>query len=145
MRPVEIRLKATRPVPDSRRMYVAKCDGGTRAWLDGQSKMGDYFVASFQEFGAFCLACDQENPVIGPVHYKPGSNLSFTASDGNGSGIDEDRSSVFINHEWVPLEWNPKTRKFSLHKKYLTTGGGQIEIRILDKSGNESTRTLNYN
>lgn len=137
MRPLEIAIKPSRPILDSTKIFVAKCDGGIRTWLDGQKKLGDFYHANSIELGKFCLACDQAIPTAGGIQYKAGGSLSFTASDSGGSGLDEDRSAVFINGEWVPAIWQPKSGSFKIPPRFIPIGKKEIEIIVKDRVGNE--------
>lgn len=141
MRPLEIGIKPGRPIPDSSKIFVAKCEGSERKWLEGQSKLGEYYHANSIEFGKFCLACDQTIPIAGSIQYKAGGNLSFTASDSGGSGLDEDKSAVFINGEWVPAIWQPKSGSFKVLSRFIPSGKKEIEIILKDRVGNEYRRT----
>jgi len=145
LRPVEIGLEASRPVPESTKIFVAKVEGNTRVWLEGQQRDGSYYFARSIDFGKFCLAYDPVAPVASIVQYKVGANLSFSASDNGGSGLDEDKSAVWINEEWVPAVWQPKSNSFKVLAKFIPSGNKRIKIILRDRVGNTSIKSFELN
>lgn len=141
MKGIRIGIQASKPIADSSCVYVANCAGGKRTRLDGQEKIGDLYYAHSPDFGVFCLACDQVKPTLGVCNFKSGQNiqalkqLTFSASD-NGSGIDEDRTSVFAGDVWIPAAWDHKLQKFKVETALLPKGSFELRIELRDKTGN---------
>lgn len=145
MKAGEIRIRATRPIPNPNQMFVANCEGSQAAYLENQIRSGDYYGASFSEFGSFCLACDQKAPVISSVTYKPGGSIQFSISDSGGAGLEENSVAVFVNEIWLPAELksgNTSQQKRSIDAHLLPKGLKSLEIQVSDRVGNKAVKKM---
>jgi len=143
MKAIELTIQATRPIADSSCIYLARCEGNDRKWMEEQSLTEYGFSAQTTEWGTYCLACDKSNPKIGSMNFKNEQNISslktltFVAND-TGSGIDDNQTSVYVNGVWTPVLWDSRVQKFNLDIQYLPKGKLQLWIQLKDKTGNQS-------
>jgi hypothetical protein len=110
---------------------------------------GSVLEAEGLGLGKVALIEDIEGPLISAVRPRRTIRarrplLSCTISDGV-SGVNLDESlSMWIDGIWVPAEYDIDTKKFSYQvRNNLKRGRHRLEIRALDKQGNE-TATKNY-
>lgn len=114
--------------------------GGLEYW-PGSFTSGR-FVGKSREFGRYAVGVDTVAPVINPGNIYPRknmanqSNILFRVSD-DFSGIDEIIATIDGN--WVPLDWDPKTRRL-WYTFDETCGPGEhtFDLKVKDACGNQA-------
>ncbi len=112
-------------------------EGGT--WEDG------FVVARTRQFGQFAVVADTVPPVIKPIGFRDGSNVSgsgriqFTITD-NFSGIESYRPT--IDGKWVLFEYDAKNKLIyaSLSEMDVEPGEHTLELEVKDEKGNVATK-----
>jgi hypothetical protein len=107
----------------------------------------DWAAARFREFGNFQLLLDEEPPVIVPVGFADGANLSkasriiFTIKDNNAS-FKNFRAE--LDGKWLRFT-NDKGRSFiyTFDEKCLA-GAHELTISVQDEAGNTTVKTFRF-
>ncbi|MDQ2863353.1 MAG: M23 family metallopeptidase, partial [Bacteroidota bacterium] len=142
-----IRIKANKPVPaDLRTRMLIKRNWSGKTDVVKATGDGDWFTASFRDFGNFELIADDDPPVnTGGFH--DGANLSkassiiFVPKDNN----DEIKSfRAELDGEWLMFT-NDKGRVF-IYKFDEKCGRGKHELKITvgDEAGNTTERIYHF-
>jgi murein DD-endopeptidase MepM/ murein hydrolase activator NlpD len=143
-----VNLKPSKPVPDQlkdrliiKRMYQGKSD------VFKAKPKGDWYGASFRGFGQFVLLADVIPPVITPVGWRDGANLS--KSRGISIAISDDQDEIknfraMLNGEWL-LFSNDKGRVFKhVFDERCGPGAHELKIYIEDEAGNSSEKIFRF-
>ncbi len=113
-------------------------EGGT--WEDG------YVVARTRQFGQFAVVADTVAPVIRPVGFRDGTNVSglariqFTITD-NFSGIESYRPT--IDGKWVLFEYDAKNKTIYASPSDFGVEAGEhnLELEVKDDKGNVARKS----
>ncbi|WP_081145898.1 M23 family metallopeptidase [Niastella vici] len=143
-----IRLQPTRPLTDAERSRtVMQWFVGTKKEVQKVQWQGNWASARFRDFGSFQLVVDTEPPVIVPIGFTDGSNMSkavriaFTVKD----NLEEFKKvRVLLDGKWLRFTNDKgKTFLYSFDEKCM---GGQHELKIHaeDEAGNVTEKTYNF-
>ncbi|MEO6221514.1 MAG: peptidoglycan DD-metalloendopeptidase family protein [Ginsengibacter sp.] len=142
-----IRIKANKNVPaEIQEKMLMKRDWGSKKDVVKAVKNGDWYTASFREFGNFELIADDAPPLIGGG-FRDNSNLSkssfivFTPKDNN----DEIKNFLAqLDGNWLRFT-NDKGRSF-IYKfdEMCPRGNHELVISVEDEAGNATQKILHF-
>lgn len=120
---------------------------GTRKEVQKVEWNSDWAAARFREFGNYQLVLDQEPPVIVPVGFADGANLSkasriiFTVKDNNTS-FKNFRAE--LDGKWLRFT-NDKGRSFIYtFDEKCPAGAHELTISVQDEAGNQTVKTFRF-
>ncbi len=132
---------------DTSRVAVYRRGSRNWEWAGAERDLeSGTWSASTRRLGAFALFRDVRAPVIhllpasSPSRAGPYSRWTIEARiDEQGSGVEAERSQLFIDEKPVPTEWDPdagrlRWRPFSLPAR----GEHAVRVRAVDRAGNVS-------
>jgi len=121
--------------------FIEVDDKGHLDYWPGSLSAGR-FVGKSRVFGQYAVGVDTVPPVIDPGNIYPRKNMrnystiTFRVSD-NFSGIKKIRAT--INGTWVPIDWDPKTRRlWYTIDETVQAGENTFELTLTDACGNSS-------
>jgi murein DD-endopeptidase MepM/ murein hydrolase activator NlpD len=139
--PFTIKMRTTRPIPDSlkSKATIVRCEGA-----DGESGLtskweDDFLVAKSRSFGDYCIMLDTIPPTIKPLSFKTKMNgqnrMTFKIND-NLTGIKS--YNGYVDGEWILLEYDLKTRRL-IHPfdGRISRGTHQLKIEVVDYNNNK--------
>jgi len=146
--PMLVRIRPSRVLtPAEKERTVMLRVTGLRKEVQKVEWNNDWATARFRDFGSFQLVVDQEPPVIVPVGFADGSNLSkasrivFTVRDNNTS-FKNVRAE--LDGKWLRFT-NDKGRNFIYtFDEKCTAGNHELTIRAQDEAGNVTTQTFRF-
>lgn len=133
--------------PEERNRTVMQRFAGTKKSLQKVSWQKDWAMAKFRDFGNFQLLLDQEPPVIVPVGFSEGANLSkasrlsFTVTD----NLDEwTVLRTELDGKWIRFT-NDKGKYFHYRFDEKCGPGSHIlKIIAADEAGNRTEREIRF-
>jgi len=133
--------------PQQKERTVMQWYAGSRKSVQKVEWNNAWASASFRDLGFFQLLVDNEPPVITPVGFANGSNLSkasrivFTVKD----NLDKFKNvRVEIDGKWIRFS-NDKGRTFIYRfDEKVQTGQHEMVITAEDEAGNKTFRTYNF-
>ncbi len=133
--------------PQQKEKTVMQWYAGSRKSVQKVEWNNEWASASFRDLGFFQLLVDNEPPVITPVGFANGSNLSkasrivFTVKD----NLDKFKNvRVEIDGRWIRFS-NDKGRTFIYRfDEKVQTGQHEMVITAEDEAGNKISRTYNF-
>jgi hypothetical protein len=136
---VRMKLPENVSVPEKALVVVNQ---GSQKPLGGTVKDG-WIETKSRDFGVFQVVVDSVPPVISPRNFTPGGSMSgrnlltMSISDGL-AGLAY--YGLFINGEYVVLEFEPKSTQHFASVKDLAPGKYELKIVARDKVGNETIK-----
>lgn len=146
--PMLVRIKPSRALtPEEKGRVVMLRTTGSRKEVRKVEWNNEWASASFRDFGNFQLLLDQEAPVIVPVGFKDGSDLSrasrivFTVKDNN-TNFKKVRAE--LNGKWLRFT-NDKGRNFIYtFDEKCPAGNHELTISAQDEAGNVTQQTFSF-
>lgn len=131
---VSLKSDVNKAIVGKNKASVYRKDGQSFSYIGGNwSENGISFKT--RSFGDFVILTDSIAPTISPIHLSKES-VKFKINDSL-SGIK--KFDVFVNNEWVLMDYDYKTSLIwsdkSFHKLFI----GDIRLRVIDNTGNEQT------
>ncbi len=145
-KPVFVRFKAQN-ASAANRLGLFFSDGGGYGLVQSKAEEDAYDARIGRYLGSFALLRDEVPPTISHLRASSrGGNvvITFRLTD-NLSGIDSERFTILLNGEFLPVEYDPETKRVSYEGTHrLRKGLHALQIAIADRMGNEVkvTRTL---
>ncbi len=143
---IRIKPDATFRETDSQRIVMVWTQGTKRA-TQKVNWQGEWAAAKFRDFGSFQLVRDTSPPVIVPIGFADGSNLSkatrivFTVND-NLPGVKNVRAE--LDGKWLRFT-NDKGRNFIYQfDEKCPSGSHVLEIFAEDEAGNTTSRKFRF-
>ncbi len=143
-----VRIKPLASLPDEDKKFtVMKWFAGSRAAVQKVRWQRDWAYAKFRDFGNFELVVDNDPPVITPMNFSEGADLSkatkiiFNVKDDMNS-IKNVRAE--LDGRWLCFT-NDKSRSFiySIDEK-CPRGMHQLKISAEDEAGNRTEKVFNF-
>ncbi|WP_205509515.1 M23 family metallopeptidase [Longitalea arenae] len=143
-----VRIQPTRPLSDAERSRtVMQWFTGTKEDVQKVQWQGDWASARFRDFGNYQLVLDTQPPVITPVGFTDGSNLSkatriaFTVND----NLDRFKNvRAELDGQWLRFT-NDKGKTFLyFFDEKCMAGPHELLIRAEDEAGNVTERSFNF-
>jgi hypothetical protein len=146
--PVLVRLRPFRELTaDEKQKVVMLRVSGTRREVQKVEWNNDWAAARFREFGNYQLVFDDEPPVIVPVGFTDGANLSrasrlvFTVKDNN-NAFKNFRAE--LDGKWLRFT-NDKGRTFIYtFDEKCPAGNHELTIKVQDEAGNVTIKTFRF-
>ena len=146
--PMLVRIRPSRMLtPDEKEHTVMLRVTGSKREVEKVEWNNDWAAARFRDFGHFQLVLDNEAPVIVPIGFADGSNLSkasrivFTVKDNNAS-FKNVRAE--LDGQWLRFT-NDKGRSFIYtFDEKCSTGNHELTIRAEDEAGNATVQTFRF-
>jgi hypothetical protein len=133
--------------PEQRNRIVMQRFAGSKKDLQKVSWQKNWAIAKFRDFGNFQLLLDEEAPVIVPIGFSEGANLSksarlsFTVKD----NLDEWKVlRTELDGKWIRFT-NDKGKNF--HYKFdEKCGPGSHTLKIIaeDEAGNQAEKLIHF-
>lgn len=143
-----VRIQPTRPLTDGERSRtIMQWFTGTKKEVQKVQWQGNWASARFRDFGSFQLVVDTEPPVIVPIGFADGSDLSkavriaFTVKD----NFEEFKKvRVLLDGKWLRFT-NDKGKNFlyAFDEKCMA-GQHELKIHAEDEAGNITEKTYNF-
>ncbi|ULQ51233.1 M23 family metallopeptidase [Flavihumibacter fluvii] len=134
--------------PDQRNRLVMQRFAGTKKDVQKVSWQKNWAMAKFRDFGSFQLVVDMDAPVIIPIGFSEGANLtraarlSFTVTD----NLEEWKVvRTEIDGKWIRFT-NDKAKYF--HYRFdekCPPGAHTLKIVAEDEAGNRTEKQINFN
>ncbi len=138
---IDIPLNVPKGISLNQLCFVEVDDKGRLEYWPGSLSAGR-FVGKSRDFGQYAVGVDTVPPVIDPGNISPRksmknySNITFRVSD-DFSGID--KITATINGNWVPVDWDPKTKRmWYTFDDTCPDGENTFELTLTDACGNTS-------
>lgn len=129
---------------------IAQYEGSGEFTAIGGTWEGDWLVTRTRNFGTFCICVDTLPPVIKPLNYQSGTNISgvktlrFNVKD-DFSGIQKFRGE--IDGQWILLEHDPKNDllEYQIDPERITSKGQhRLAISVWDQLNNKAEFTSTF-
>jgi hypothetical protein len=145
---VLVRLRPKRNLStEQRERVVMQRLTGPRTEVQKVLWNGDWALASFREFGSYQLLLDEEPPVITPVGFTDGSDLSrasrivFTVKD-NYNSFRNFRAE--LDGKWLRFT-NDKGRSFIYtFDEKCPRGDHELKVKVQDEAGNVTVKAFRF-
>lgn len=143
-----VRIQPVRPLTDAERARtVMQWFAGNKKGVQKVQWQGTWASARFRDLGSFQLVVDIDPPVIAPIGFANGSNLSkatriaFNVKD----NLEEIKNvRVELDGKWLRFS-NDKGKAFIYHfDEMCVAGEHQLKIRAEDEAGNVTEKTYNF-
>ena len=146
--PITVRIKPFRTlVPGEKDKIIMLRVSGTRKEVQKVEWNNEWASGRFREFGSFQLVFDDEPPLIVPVGFAPGANMSkasrivFTVKDNN-DAFKNFRAE--LDGKWLRFT-NDKGRTFIYtFDEKCPAGEHELKVRVQDEAGNVTERTYRF-
>lgn len=143
-----VRIKPDRFLTTAERSRtVVVCTSGTRRTVAKAEWQKEWAAGYFRDFGHFKLVVDTEPPVITPVGFADGSNLSkasrivFNVKDNLGA---YKNVRAEVDGKWLCFS-NDKARSFIYRfDEHCLPGAHELKISAEDEAGNVSERVFRF-
>ena len=143
-----IRIQPTRELTDAEKSRtVMQWFAGSKKEVQKVQWQGNWASARYRDFGNFQLVVDAEAPVIVPIGFEEGANLSksvriaFTVED-NFEECKKVRAE--LDGKWLRFT-NDKGRTFLYYfDEKCMSGQHQLKIHAEDEAGNVTEKTYNF-
>lgn len=143
-----VRIKPFRTlVPGERDKIIMLRTSGAKKEVQKVEWNNDWAYGRFREFGSFQLVYDDEPPLIVPVGFADGANMSkasrivFTVKDNN-NAFKGFRAE--LDGKWLRFT-NDKGRTFIYNfDEKCPAGQHQLKVRVQDEAGNVTERTYRF-
>jgi hypothetical protein len=143
-----VRIQPVRLLTDAERSRtVMQWFAGTKKEVQKVQWQGNWASARFRDMGSFQLVMDIDPPVIAPIGFANGSNLSkatriaFNVKD----NLEEIRNvRVELDGKWLRFT-NDKGAAFIYHfDEMCMAGRHELKIRAEDEAGNVTEKTYTF-
>jgi hypothetical protein len=142
-----VRIKSTANIPDSLkdRVIMQLLTKGKKVAVKNRWG-GDWMTGKFREFGTVQLRVDTNPPILRPVGFKSGSNLSkaksitFIADDSEG---DLKKFRAELNGKWLRFSRRSDYLMYTFDER-CPPGLHELKVRVEDVAGNITERTYSF-
>jgi hypothetical protein len=138
-KPVFVRFKSQN-ASSANKLGLFFSDGGGYGLLQSEVEEDAYDARIGRYLGSFALLRDEIPPTISHLRATARGGkvaIAFRLTD-NLSGIDSERFTVLLNEEFLPVEYDPETKRVSYEGTHrLRKGRHTLRIAIADRMGNE--------
>lgn len=138
---VTIRIKPEVKIdPADQDKMVIKNIAGTRTYIAKAKKSGDWYMASFRQFGNYQLFIDNDPPVINniPTDLSKATRIAFTPTD-NVNNITYFRAE--LDGKWLRFTNNRGKTWLYYFDEYFSKGEHELKVVVEDAAGNRTVRT----
>ncbi|HEY0730929.1 MAG TPA: Ig-like domain-containing protein, partial [Chitinophagaceae bacterium] len=126
--------------PADQAKLVIKNIAGTRTYITKANKSGNWYTASFRQFGNYQLFVDNTPPVINniPTDLSKSTRIAFTPTD-NFNTITYFRAE--LDGKWLRFTNNRGKTWLYYFDENFTKGEHELKVEVEDAAGNRTTRT----